>query len=295
MAIQLAQNINSEVVSCDSMQVYKEMNIGTAKPTIEERKNVPHYMLDVVYPNEDFNVVKYIEMAIKIINNIISRGKIPIIVGGTGLYVEALVYNIEFSECVIDYEYRAKLEEVSKIEGNEKLYNELKRIDPDFASKISVNDKKRIIRGLEVYHQTGNTMTYYNNQSKRKESPYDFYLFGITEDREKLYERINSRVDTMLEKGLVDEVKMLYAKYSEFPTSMQGLGYKEVVAYLNNEYSYEDMIEKLKMDTRRYAKRQMTWFRRYPNMIWFDKKDMSIDNMINDIKNIVDNCHVDIK
>lgn len=286
MAIQLAQNINAEIISCDSMQVYKEMNIGTAKPSIKERNDIPHYMLDVVYPNEDFNVVKYIQMTKPIIDDIISRGKIPIIVGGTGLYVEALVYNIEFSECVIDHEYRNELEEISKREGNEKLYNELKTIDPNFASKISVNDKKRIIRGLEVYHQTGNTMTYYNNQSKRKESLYDFYLFGIVEDRKKLYERINSRIDSMLETGLVDEVKALYTKYNEFPTSMQGLGYKEVVAYLNNEYSYDEMVEKLKMDTRRYAKRQLTWFRRYSNMVWFDKENISIDNMISSIKNI---------
>lgn len=285
LALEVAKRIDGEIVSCDSMQVYKYMDIGTAKATKEEMQMVKHHMIDVVEPNENFNVVKYIKMVKPIIDDILKRNKIPIVVGGTGLYVESLINNIEFSESENDYEYRKQLEEFSKKNGNEELYNKLLDIDPEFAKTIHLNDTKRIIRGLEVYHNTGNNISYYNQKSKEKESPYEFYLFGIIEDREKLYERINERIDKMLNMGLVDEVKKIYDTYNEFPTAMQGLGYKEVVAYLNEEYAYEEMVEKLKMETRRYAKRQLTWFRRYKDMVWLDKERLSLDDMVNEIIN----------
>ncbi len=283
LGIQLAKRLDTEIISCDSMQVYKEMNIGTAKPTNQEMSGIKHYMIDVVAPNEEFNVVKYVQMVRPIIQEILSRNKIPIIVGGTGMYVEALIYNIEFSDSNIDNNYRKELLEISKKEGNEKLYEKLEQIDAEYAKKIHINDTKRIIRGLEVYQQTGKTVTYYNSLSKLNESPYDFYIFGINIDREKLYQGINERIDNMLNNGLVEEVRDIYNKYKQFPTAMQGLGYKEVVQYLKNEYSYEQMVEKLKMETRRYAKRQLTWFRRYANMIWFDKEKMSMNEMIDAI------------
>lgn len=286
LALKLAQKINGEIISCDSMQVYRQMDIGTAKPTQEDMQIVKHHMIDIVNPDERFDVVRYIKMVKPIIEDILKRNKVPIFVGGTGLYVESLINNIEFAESENDYEYRKELEEFSKVNGNEDLYNRLLNIDPEFAQNIHINDTKRIIRGLEVYHKTGNTMTYYNEKSREKESPYKFYLFGIIEDREKLYERINNRVDKMLENGLIDEVKNIYQAYNNFPTAMQGLGYKEVVSYLNDEYTYEEMVEKLKMETRRYAKRQFTWFRRYKDMVWLDREGMSLNDMINEIKNI---------
>lgn len=280
LGIQLAKKLNTEIISCDSMQVYKEMNIGTAKPTLEEMEGIKHHMLDVVSPNEDFNVVKYIEMTKKIIEDMLSKNMIPILVGGTGLYVEALIYNIEFSDTYIDAKYREELSKFAKTNGNEALYERLKEIDIEYAKKIHINDTKRIIRALEVYHQTGKTITEYNLMSKNKKSPYDFYLFGINVDRQKLYDDINKRIDVMLDKGLVDEVKGIYEKYDMFPTAMQGLGYKEVKQYLQNECTYDEMLEKLKMETRRYAKRQLTWFRRYENMVWLDKEKMNIDKMV---------------
>lgn len=287
LALELAQKIDGEIISCDSMQVYIDMDIGTAKPTKEDMQKVKHYMIDIVKPNESFNVVQYINMVKLIIEDVLKRNKVPILVGGTGLYIESLINNIEFVESENDYEYRKELEEFSKDNGNEILYKKLLDIDPEFANSIHVNDTKRIIRGLEVYRKTGNTITYYNKKSREKESPYTFYLFGIIEDREKLYERINKRIDKMLENGLVNEVERIYKKYNNFPTAMQGLGYKEVVSFLNNKYSYEEMVEKLKMETRRYAKRQLTWFRRYKDMVWLDKEKMAIDDMVEQIKDMV--------
>lgn len=281
--------LDTQIVSCDSMQVYKQMDIGTAKPTKQEMEGITHHMIDVVYPNEDFNVLKYTKMTKDILNNIISKNMIPIIVGGTGLYVEALIHNLQFSEGKIDNEYREELLTISKNEGNEKLYEMLKQVDMEYANKIHINDTKRIIRGLEVYKNTGHTMTYYNSISKQKESEYDFYLFGINMEREKLYEKINKRVDIMLAQGLVEEVKNIYNQYNEFPTAMQGLGYKEVVEYLKNECTYEQMVEKIKIETRHYAKRQLTWFRRYEQMQWLDSNQMDTQQMAEYIKNCLTN------
>lgn len=270
LSIELAKAINGEIVSCDSMQIYKDMNIGTAKPTKEEMQGINHYLIDYVSPEIRYSVADYKRDAIKAINEIISKGKVPIIVGGTGLYVESIIYGIEYKETKLDIEYRNELDKIAKEEGLEKLYDIAERIDKKAMEKISHNDKKRIYRVLEIYHSTGKTKTELEIESRKNGPEFDFILFGINMDREKLYDRINKRVDIMIENGLIDEVKELLKKYKKFPTAMQGLGYKEVVEYLDGKLTKEEMIEKIKMETRRYAKRQLTWFRKYKNIIWLD-------------------------
>lgn len=270
LSIELAKKINGEVVSCDSMQIYKEMDIGTAKPTEEEKQGIKHYMIDIVSPNERYSVADYKIQAKKAIRDIISKGKVPIIVGGTGLYIDSLIYEIEYPNIEFDEEYRKKIELRAEKEGLEKIYEEARRIDPKAIEKISSNDKKRIIRILEIYHATGKNKTEQEIESRKNEVEFDYKVYAISWDREALYDRINKRVDIMLEEGLVKEVEEISEKYNEFPTAMQGLGYKEVVQYLNKECSYEEMVEKIKMETRRYAKRQLTWFRKNKQTIWLN-------------------------
>ena len=267
-------------MSCDSMQIYKDMTIGTAKPTKDEMQGIKHYLIDCVSPEERYSVADYKRDATEAIENIISDGKVPIIVGGTGLYLEALIYNIEYNEIETDLEYRENLEKIEKEEGLEKLYQMAEKIDRIAMQKISHNDKKRIFRVLEIYHSTGKTKTELEAESRKQESKYTYVLFGITMDREKLYDRINKRVDIMIEQGLIKEVENLLKKYKEFPTAMQGLGYKEVVEYLKGFTTKEEMIEKIKRETRRYAKRQLTWFRKYKDLKWIDGLD-NIQNNIN--------------
>lgn len=270
LSIEVAKKIDGEIISCDSMQIYKEMNIGTAKPTVEEMQGIPHYMLDFVLPSERYSVADFKEAATDRIEDILKREKVPIIVGGTGLYVDALTKNITYPEIEIDLEYRKQLEKLIKENGLESLYEEAKKIDEKAMQTISKNDKKRIMRVLEIYHQTGKTKTQLESESRLTPPPYEYIVFAINMEREKLYERINKRVDIMIDQGLIEEVEALTKKYEEFPTAMQGLGYKEVVSYLKKEITKEEMIEKLKMETRRYAKRQLTWFRKDENIKWID-------------------------
>ena len=279
LSIELAKKINGEIISCDSMQIYKDMDIGTAKVTQEEMQGIKHYLVDFVSPDERYSVADFKKDAKIAIKEILSKGKTPIVVGGTGLYVDSLIYEIEYPQIEFDEEYRKKLEEQADKEGLEKLYEKAKQIDPEAVTKISKNDKKRIIRILEIYHSTGKTKTEQEEES-RKQLEYDYKVFAIDWDREKLYERINKRVDIMLEQGLIEEVQNIKQKYSKFPTAMQGLGYKEVVDYLEGKYSQEEMIEKIKMETRRYAKRQLTWFRKNKQTIWLKGED-SIENNVN--------------
>ena len=279
LSIELAKRINGEIVSCDSMQIYKDMTIGTAKPTIEEMEGIPHYMIDCISPETRYSVADYKKDATNAIKEIISKGKVPIVVGGTGLYVEALIYGIEYNEIEEDLEYRKKLEKIEEKEGLEPLYEMAKKIDEKAMEKISKNDKKRICRVLEIYHSTGKTKTELEVESRKNGPEFDYLLFGITMDREKLYERINKRVDIMIENGLIEEVKNLIQKYKNFPTAMQGLGYKEVMQYLNGNLNRDEMIQKIKMETRRYAKRQLTWFRKYPNIIWLDGLESTQNNI----------------
>ena len=279
LSIELAKRINGEIISCDSMQIYKDMDIGTAKPTTEEMQGVKHYLIDFVSPDERYSVADYKKEAKTTIKEIMGKGKVPIIVGGTGLYIDSLIYEIEYPNIEFDEEYRKKLEQIVEYEGLEKLYQQAKEIDPEAIRKISENDKKRILRILEIYHATGKNKTEQERESRKKEVEYDYRVFALNWDREKLYERINKRVDIMLEKGLVDEVRKIYEKYDKFPTAMQGLGYKEVVEYLKEEITEEEMVEKIKQETRRYAKRQLTWFRKNKQTIWVNAQNELEDNI----------------
>ncbi len=274
LSIELAKKINGEIVSSDSMQIYKYMDIGTAKPTQEEMQGIQHYLLDFVEPNQRYSVAEFKKDAENAIEQILAKGKVPIIVGGTGLYVDSLIYGIEYQDIKLDENYRAELEKKVEKEGLETLYIEAQKIDPQAVEKISENDKKRILRILEIYHATGKNKTEQEIESRKNGVKYDYKVFAINMDREKLYERINKRVDIMIEQGLIEEVKNLLKKYNEFPTAMQGLGYKEVVEYLENKISKEEMIEKIKRETRRYAKRQLTWFRKNKQTIWIGPHDL---------------------
>lgn len=279
LSIELAKKINGEIVSCDSMQIYKKMDIGTAKPTKEEMQGIKHYLIDFVSPDERYSVADYKRDAKKAIREIIEKGKTPIVVGGTGLYIDSLIYEIEYQEIEFDEEYRKELEKQVEERGLETIYEEAEKIDPEAARKISKNDKKRILRILEIYHATGKNKTEQEKESRKKEVEYDYRVYALKWDREKLYERINKRVDIMIEQGLIEEVKEIYQKYDKFPTAMQGLGYKEVVEYLEGKTTKEEMIEKIKQETRRYAKRQLTWFRKNKQTIWLDAQDKIQNNI----------------
>ena len=278
LSIELAKQINGEIVSADSMQIYKDMDIGTAKPTQEEKQGIKHYLIDFVSPDERYSVADYKQDAKKARREILKKGKVPIIVGGTGLYVDSLIYEIEYPNIEFDEKYREKLEKEVEENGLEELYEKAKEIDNEAIQKISKNDKKRILRILEIYHATGKNKTEQEKESRKKEVEYDYKVFALKWDREMLYERINKRVDIMLEQGLIEEVKSIYEKYNKFPTAMQGLGYKEVVEYLENKTTKEEMIEKIKQETRRYAKRQMTWFRKNKQTIWLNGEDKKQNN-----------------
>ena len=270
LSIELAKKINGEIISSDSMQIYKYMDIGTAKVTTEEMDGIKHYLIDFVEPDKRYSVAEFKKDAENAIEEILAKGKVPIIVGGTGLYVDSLIYGIEYQDIELDEKYRQELEQRVNSEGLETLYNEAIQIDSEAMKKISPNDKKRIIRVLEIYKATGKTKTQQEIESRQKELKYDYKVFAINMDREKLYERINKRVEIMIEQGLIAEVENLLKKYNKFPTAMQGLGYKEVVEFLEGKTTKEEMIEKIKMETRRYAKRQITWFKKNKQTVWID-------------------------
>ena len=270
LSIELAKRINGEVVSADSMQIYKDMDIGSAKVTKEEMQGTKHYLVDCVSPDERYSVANYKLDAKKAIEEILKKGKTPIVVGGTGLYIDALIYEIEYQDVKINESYRKELESIKQNQGLEVLYERAVKIDPEAMKKISPNDSKRIMRVLEIYEATGKNKTEQEAESRLKEIPYNYKVFAITMDREKLYERINKRVDIMIENGLIEEVKELLKKYKEFPTAMQALGYKEVKEYLDGKLTKQEMIDKIKQESRRYAKSQLTWFRKNKQTIWID-------------------------
>lgn len=287
LSIKLAKELNGEIISCDSMQIYKEMDIGTAKVTKEEAEGIKHYLIDIVSPNERYTVSNFKKDSKNAIKEILNKGKTPIIVGGTGLYVDSLIYEIEYQDMKFDINYRNELMEKAETnEGLKKLYEQAKTIDSKAMEKISSNDKKRIIRVLEIYKATGKTKTELEILSRQKEVEYNYKVFVVNMDREKLYNRIDKRVDIMIENGLVEEVEKIYNKYNEFPTAMQGLGYKEVVEYLQGKINKEEMIEKIKKESRHYAKRQLTWFRKDKNFIWLNSED-GIEKNIEIIKNAI--------
>ncbi len=281
LSIELAKKINGEIISSDSMQIYQDMNIGTAKVTLEEMQGIQHYLIDFVAPNERYSVSDFKKDSEKAIEEILEKRKVPIVVGGTGLYIDSLIYGIEYPEMEFDETYRnALMEQAQTEEGLRKLYLQASKIDEEAIQNISPNDKKRIIRILEVFKATGKNKTEQEKLSRKNGVKYNFKVFAIDMEREKLYERINNRVDIMLEQGLVQEVKKLKEKYNCFPTAMQGLGYKEVVDYLEENYSYEEMVDKIKQETRHYAKRQLTWFRKNKETVWLKAED-GIQNNIN--------------
>lgn len=275
LSIKLAKEINGSIISADSMQVYKHMNIGSAKITKEEMDGVKHYLIDILEPENEFNIVTFQKYAKDAIDTISAEGKTPIIVGGTGFYIQALLYNIEFSEeSSEDSDYRNELTKMANDNGNEYIHELLKQVDLESYNTIHANDTKRVIRALEYYKQTGEKISEHNKIQQQKTSPYNFKYFVINDNRDLLYENINKRVDMMIDNGLIDEVKKLKERgLSINNISMQGLGYKEILSYLNGEISLEDAIYMIKRDTRHFAKRQITWFKREDDVIWINKDE----------------------
>ena len=290
LSINLAKAINGEIISADSMKIYKGMDIGTAKIMPEEMDGVTHHLIDVIDPTEDFHVVRFKEMVEAAIEEIYAKGKVPIICGGTGFYIQAILYDIDFTENEIDKSYRESLEKYAAEFGQEALHDKLKAIDPESAESIPAANVKRVIRAIEYYEQTGEKFSVHNATQKEKNSPYNFAYFVLNDDRQLLYNRIDARVDKMIDEGLVDEVKSLVAKgVKKGMTAMDGIGYKELLDYLDGNGSLEDAVELIKKKSRNYAKRQLTWFRREKEVIWLDKtvytsEDMLLDEILSTLR-----------
>ncbi len=279
-SIQLAKTLNGEIISADSMQVYQYMDIGTAKITPDEMDGVPHHLIDTFLPDQDFSVATFKECAQAAMEEIYAKGKIPIIVGGTGFYIQALLYDIDFAE-VEGHPYREELETFAKEKSPEALHARLQEIDPEAAQEIHANNVKRVIRAIEYFYENGKKISEHNASEREKSSPYNFCYFVLNDERELLYRRIDERIDIMVEQGLLEEVQSLLKKgYHRELVSMQGLGYKEIVAYLAGETSLEEAIRILKRDTRHFAKRQLTWFRRERDVIWIDKSKCQYDEKV---------------
>ena len=291
-SIGLAKAVGGEIISADSMQVYRQMDIGSAKITKDEMQGIPHYLVDVLDPEEAFNVVRFQELAKEAMEEIFRNGHIPIVVGGTGFYIQALLYDIDFTENDSDLSFREELEKKAGEEGAESLHALLEKADPQAAAQIHPHNVKRVIRALEFNRKTGQKISEHNekerqkespislhNQTEReKESPYNFAYFVLTDDRKALYERIDRRVDKMMEQGLLEEVRRLKDRgLPRDSVSMQGLGYKELFAYLEGEYPLEEAVRIIKRDTRHFAKRQLTWFRRERDVVWIDRQENEQD------------------
>jgi tRNA dimethylallyltransferase len=285
-SIHLAKMFNAEIISGDSMQIYKRMDIGTAKITEEEMEGVPHHLIDIKDPHESFSAAEFQQLVREKIAEIHSRGKMPMIVGGTGLYIQSVIFDYQFTDAPGDAEYRSRLEETVKEKGIAPLYDHLQRIDPEAAKNIHPNNTRRVIRALEIFHCTGKTMTGYQ-ESQADELLYDTALIGLTMDREKLYNRINMRVDLMIDEGLIKEVKTLLDLGVRDVQSVQAIGYKEIYEYLDGSISLERAIENLKQNSRRYAKRQLTWFRNKMDVTWFDVTDETHQKIIKEISKFI--------
>lgn len=282
LSVELAKALNGEIISADSMQIYEYMDIGTAKITDVEKKGIVHHLIDEVTPEVDFSVSDFQKKASSYIDDIVSRGKLPIVVGGTGLYINSLIYDLDFTSSVSNWNLRYEYKEKANAYGNEYIYDELKNVDPLSAERIHVNDTNRVIRALEVYYETGKPMSLCYKDFRKPRDEFDIVMIGLRMDREKLYERINKRIDIMIEQGLIDEVKSLIDRgYSENLTSMQAIGYKEVISYLKDNCSLDETVEILKRQSRRYAKRQLTWFRKEKRVNWIDVDEF---DTIDDIK-----------
>ena len=278
LSIMLAKEIGGEIISADSMQVYKYMDIGTAKVTKEEMCGIPHFLIDELEPDEEFNVTIFKNKVMKYIEEIRNRGHVPIIVGGTGFYIQSVIYDINFTEYGDDSDIRKKYEEIAKISGKTELHKRLSDVDKEYADSVSENNVKKVVRALSFYEMTGEKLSMHNTKERERTSPFDFTYFVLTMDRKKLYERIDKRVDLMFKMGLVDEVKSLMKKgYNKSMVSMQGIGYKEVIDYLNGEISMDECIDIIKRDTRHFAKRQLTWFKREKVVTYIDKEKFVIE------------------
>ncbi len=288
LSVEVAKQLNTEIVSADSMQIYRGMNVGTAKVTEDEKKGVPHHMIDVVSPQENYNVSRYVSEAKECVDAILQKGKIPIIAGGTGLYINSLVYGYDLAPIPSDDAVREEITALYEEKGGEYLLEELQKIDPKTAARLHPNNARRLIRALEVYRLSGMTISEQEERTKNAPKPYDVRFFVLDTDREKLYERINLRVDIMLANGLEEEVKqLLLSGIPKTCTAMQAIGYKEMVEYLDGYLTFSEAVEKIKQESRRYAKRQLTWFRRNEGAIWLEasqSKQELAEIVINEIK-----------
>ncbi|MDO4344424.1 MAG: tRNA (adenosine(37)-N6)-dimethylallyltransferase MiaA [Eubacteriales bacterium] len=281
LSLKLAKAVGGEIISADSMQVYKGMDIGSAKIQPCQMQGIPHYLIDELEPEDEFHVVRFQELAKKYMNLIYERGKIPILAGGTGFYIQAVLYDIDFTENDGDTVYREELSRLAAEKGPEVLHQMLAWADPKSAEEIHANNVKRVIRALEYYHESGEPISDHNARERKKESPYNAVYFVLNEDRQKLYEKIERRVDDMLAQGLVEEVRSLKERgCTSDMVSMQGLGYKEILAYLEGECTLKEAVCRLKRDTRHFAKRQLTWFRRERNVVWLEKEEFPDENAI---------------
>lgn len=279
LSVALANKIGGEIISADSMQVYRHMDIGSAKIKPNEMDGIPHHLIDVLEPTEEFNVVSFQQMAKQAMVEIYDRGHIPIVAGGTGFYIQALLYDIDFTDNDEDTALRRHLEEIAKTQGSEVLYDRLRQIDPESCEIIHANNVKRVIRAIEFYEKTGMKISEHNQMQRQNSSPYNFAYFVLNDDRDKLYRNIEKRVDAMMEQGLVDEVKRLAdSGCTRDMVSMQGLGYKEILDYLDGRITLEEAVYLIKRDTRHFAKRQLTWFRREQDTIMVNKPEFSYDN-----------------
>jgi tRNA dimethylallyltransferase len=280
MSLEIAKAWNAEIISGDSMQVYKGMDIGTAKIREEEREGIPHHLIDICEPDYPFSVAEFQERCGDLIRDITARGKLPFIVGGTGLYVESVAYGYEFPDSGSDEAYREEQLQYAAKYGTEALHEKLRAVDPDSAQRLHPNDQRRVIRALEVHHLTGMTLSA-QLAGQKKTSPYELCIIGLSMDRQVLYDRINKRVDAMIEEGLVEEVRRLLGSgVSEDCVAMQGLGYKEIALFLKQQLPLEDAVELLKRDTRRFAKRQLSWFRRMHDIVWVDSSENFHKNLL---------------
>jgi len=288
VAVEVARDLDGEIVSADSMQIYRFMDIGTAKPNVQEMKGVSQHLVDIIDPDTDFTVAMFQKLARETIKNIYLRGNMPLLVGGTGFYIDAVLYDYDFSGARADDVFRRSLQQKAEQKGNEAVHKLLQAVDPDTAARIHVNDLKRVIRALEIHRQTGTTGALFRNNNKHTYQEYDILFIVLNYERETLYKRIENRVDKMIDRGLVTEVhSLLDAGYHCGLVSMQGLGYKEIAGFIYNEYSLDEAVELLKRNTRRFAKRQLTWFRRYSSIKWIDmEKYDTINNVVEEIKSL---------
>lgn len=279
LSIALAAQIGGEIISADSMQVYRHMDIGSAKIMPDQMGGITHHLINVLEPTEEFNVVTFQQMAKDAIDSIYARGHIPVVVGGTGFYIQALLYDIDFTENDEDTALRSHLEQIAATQGSEVLFEQLRNIDPESCEIIHANNVKRVIRAIEFYEKTGLKISEHNKTQRQNVSPYNFAYFVLNDDRDKLYDRIEARVDQMLEQGLTNEVSSLMKRgCSRDMVSMQGLGYKEILDYLDGHITLEEAVYLIKRDTRHFAKRQLTWFRRERDVIWVNKPEFGYDN-----------------